>query len=51
MYRSYLIYSSADGHVGCFYALAIVNIAAMNTGIHVSFNSGFLGVYAQQWDF
>uniref|UniRef100_A0A4W2HKR7 Uncharacterized protein n=1 Tax=Bos indicus x Bos taurus TaxID=30522 RepID=A0A4W2HKR7_BOBOX len=22
----------------------------MNTGVHVSFNSGFLGVYAQQWD-
>ena len=22
----------------------------MNIGVHVSFHSGFLGVYAQQWD-
>ena len=22
----------------------------MNIGVHVSFNSGFLGVYAQQWE-
>jgi len=24
----------------------IINSAAMNIGVHVSFNSGFLGVYA-----
>ena len=50
MYHSFLIHSSADGHLGCYYVLAIINSAAMNTGVHVSFNSGFLGVYAQQWD-
>ena len=30
--------------------LAIVNSAAMNIGVHISFNSSFLGVYAQQWN-
>ena len=36
MYHSFLIHSSADGHLGCFYVLAIINSAVMNIGLHVS---------------
>ena len=32
-----LIHSSVDGHLGYFHALATVNSAVMNIGVHVSF--------------
>ena len=35
MYHSFL-HLSADGYLGCFHVLAIINSAAMNTGVHVS---------------
>ena len=38
MYHNFFIHSSVDGHLGCFYALSIVNSATMNIGIHVSFS-------------
>ena len=37
MYHIFFIYSSVDGHLGCFHDLAIVNSAAMNIGVHDSF--------------
>ena len=48
MCHSFLTHSLADGHLGCFQHLAIVNCAAMNIGVHRFFwigVSGFLGYY------
>ena len=36
MYHSFLIHSYADGHLGCFHVLAVINSAALNIGVHTS---------------
>ena len=38
----FFIHSSADGHLDCFHVLAVVDVAAMNIGIPVSFRVGVL---------
>ena len=52
MYHNFFVHSSVNGHLGCFYILAMVNSAAVNNGIHVSFSvlgymprSGIAGSY------
>ena len=36
--RHIFIYSSVGGHLGCFCVLAVVNSAAINITVHVSFS-------------
>ena len=38
MYHNFFIHLSVDGHLCCFHVLAIVNSAAVNSGIHVYFS-------------
>ena len=36
LYHNFLIHLPADGYLGCFHVLAIVNSASVNIGVHVS---------------
>ena len=36
-YNIFFTHSSVDGHLGCFHVLGIISCAAMNIGVHESF--------------
>ena len=45
MYYNFFIHLPVNGHLSCFHVIAIVNSAAMNNGIHVSFAILVFSVY------
>ena len=53
MYHSFLIHSSAAGHLGCFHVLAIIDSAAMSLSDLVSSacmpRSGIAGSYGSKY--
>ena len=45
VYHIFFIYSSVVGHLGYFHVLVIVNSAAVNNGLQVSFQMMFFSRY------
>ena len=45
MYHIFFIHSPVNGHLGRFHVLAIVNSAAINIEVHVSFQAIFFPGY------
>jgi len=44
----FFIRSSVDGYLGCFRVLAVVNSAAVNMGVHISFKNNFY-LFSSVW--
>ena len=44
MYHMFFIHSSVNGHLGYFCVLAIVNRAAVDIGVQVSFRISFIWI-------
>ena len=42
MYHCFLFHSSANGHLGCFHVLAMVNSAVTNIGVNVNMSLSIL---------
>ena len=42
MYHYFFIYLSVDGHLSCFHVLAVVNTAAVNTGVQIMVLSKYM---------
>ena len=52
-YHIFLSRLSVDGHLGGFHVLTVVNSAAMNIGVRVSFQMRIFiifQIYTQEWD-
>ena len=47
MYHIFFVHSAVSGHLGCFHTLAIVNSAAVNTGVHLCFEIMAFSGYMQ----
>ena len=45
VYHSFFIHSSVNEHLDCFHVWAMVNTAAMNIGMYVSFEVMFFSIY------
>ena len=45
MYHMFFIHPSVSGHLGCFHVLATIGSAAVNIGVHVSFQIMFFSRY------
>ena len=51
MFPIFFIHSSISGHLDAFHVLSIMNSAAMNIGVHVSFELKLFQLYTKEWNF
>ena len=48
MHHIVFIHFVVDGHLGCFHILALINSAAVNIEVHVSFQIMVFSIYMPQ---